>query len=177
MAISLKVKNHTGSESGATFKADLTGDMATIETEANRIAAAVDPEHNTDGTHSDVHADAVSVGGKVAGNGAVAAALISGDTISLGGVQRTSWPTATPGSSGQVLQTGAIALRGRDGVTVTHNIGSTNYMVKVMLVGVDAQRVGVVSYVKAANTVTIYNTGEGSRYHAPLSADIEISHQ
>ena len=143
----------------------------------DKIDTAVGKEHNPDGTHKVIQTDAVRVGGKPAAAGEVAAPLLTGDAITLGGVQRTSWPTATPGSSGQVVQTGSVALRGRDGVTVAHNIGSTNYMVKVTPVGIDAKAVGEISYVKASNTVTIYNTGEGSQYHAPISADIEISQQ
>ena len=102
------------------------------------------------------------------------ASRVDADTIVLGAVAKTAWPTATP-ASGEVLLTGAIALRGLDGVTVTHSNGDLLYQVKTNPTGATAAQVGQISYVKSANTVVIYNTGKGSQYHQPLSADIEIS--
>ncbi len=107
--------------------------------------------------------------------GAVSANSVSSPIIVLGGIAKTVWPSGVPGSSGQVLQTGSVALAGMDGVTVTHNVGSLLYLVKVLPTGTDGKDVGEITYVKAANTVTIYNTGEGSQYNSMISADIEIS--
>lgn len=67
--------------------------------------------------------------------------------------------------------TSTVTLAGQDGVTVTHNRGNTNYLVKTLPTGVGALgRIGDISYVKAANTVVIYNSGHGG-----FPADIELS--
>lgn len=96
---------------------------------------------------------------------------ITADSITLGGVSRSTWPSAVAGSNGQVFQTGSITLNGQDGVTVTHNRGNTSYLVKVSPTGITAiNKVGDIVYVKAANTVAIYNSGQSN-----LAADIELS--
>lgn len=64
---------------------------------------------------------------------------------------------------------GAVTLNGIDGVTIVHNKGNTNYVLTVLPTGVNAQDVGDISYVKAANTVVVYNTGRPR-----LAADYEV---
>jgi len=91
--------------------------------------------------------------------------------ITLGGVGKTVWPSAVAGSNGAVIQSGAITLLCQDGVTVTHNHGSTSYLVKTNVTGLgNLGRIGDIAYVKAANTVVIYNSGISG-----ISADVEIS--
>ncbi len=91
--------------------------------------------------------------------------------LTLGGVSRDAWPTAVAGSNGNVFMSGAVTLAGQDGVTVTHNKGNTSYLVKTMPTGTGGLgRIGDISYVKAANTVVIYNSGHGG-----FTADIELS--
>lgn len=65
---------------------------------------------------------------------------------------------------------GAVTLNGIDGVTITHNKGNTNYVLKVLPTGANAQDMGDISYVKAANTVVVYNTGRPR-----LAADFELT--
>ncbi|HBE45747.1 MAG TPA: hypothetical protein DDW17_10000 [Deltaproteobacteria bacterium] len=91
--------------------------------------------------------------------------------VFLGGVGKTAWPSAVPGSNGEVFMTGTVTLAGQNGVTVTHNKGDTNYVVKVMPkdVGIFGL-VGDIAIVKAANTCVIYNSGIGN-----IAADIELS--
>jgi len=55
-----------------------------IDTEAARVAAKLDPQHHANGTHSNVTADSVSA-----------------PSMTLGGVQRGTWPT--PGSASVAL--------------------------------------------------------------------------
>jgi len=99
---------------------------------------------------------------------AVASASIGADGLQLG---KTVWPSAVAGSNGAVIQSGAITLLGQDGVTVTHNHGSTSYLVKTNVTGLgNLGRIGDIAYVKAANTVVIYNSGISG-----ISADVEIS--
>lgn len=70
-----------------------------------------------------------------------------------------------------VFKSGTVTLAGQDGVTVTHNRGSASYLVKVHPTGTSSLgRIGDITYVKAANTVVIYNTGHGG-----FAADYEIS--
>ena len=91
--------------------------------------------------------------------------------ITLGGIGKTEWPSAVAGSNGAVIQSGAVTLLGQDGVTVTHNHGSTSYLVKTNVTGLgNLGRIGDIAYVKAANTVVIYNSGISG-----ISADVEIS--
>ncbi len=75
------------------------------------------------------------------------------------------------GSNGNVFYSGSATLAGQDGVTVTHNKGNTSYLVKTLPTGTGGLgRIGDISYVKAANTVVIYNSGHGG-----FPADIELS--
>lgn len=90
--------------------------------------------------------------------------------MTLGGVTRTAWPGAAGATNGEVIQSGALTLNGANGVTLTHNHGNTSYLVKVVPTGQSTGQVGEVSVVKAANTVTVYNTGR-----AGLPADFELS--
>lgn len=90
--------------------------------------------------------------------------------LTLGGVNRASWPTATTGANGNVVLSGAVTLGGLGGVTLIHNKGDTNYLVKILPTGSVAGDVGEISYVKAANTVTIYNSGRSGN-----PADFELS--
>lgn len=91
--------------------------------------------------------------------------------LTLGGVSKTAWPTAVAGSNGNVFYSGSITLGGQDGVTVVHNKGDTNYIVKVMPKTLDALgHVGDIAVVKSANSCVIYNSGIGN-----ISVDIELS--
>jgi hypothetical protein len=91
--------------------------------------------------------------------------------LTLGGVTRTTWPTAVAGSNGNVFMSGATVLNGQNGATITHNKGDTNYLVKAMPKDVGTfGLVGEISVVKAANTCVLYNSGIAS-----ISADIELS--
>jgi len=91
--------------------------------------------------------------------------------LTLGGVSRDSWPTAVAGSNGNVFFSGSVTLAGQDGVTVTHGKGDTSYLVKTLPTGIGGLgRIGDISYLKAANTVVIYNSGHGG-----FTADIELS--
>lgn len=90
--------------------------------------------------------------------------------VYLGGVGKSAWPTATAGGNGAVVLSGAVVLAGADGVTITHNKGDANYLIKVLPTGSAPGRAGEISYIKAANTCTVYNSGE-----ARLAADFELS--
>ena len=59
-----------------------------------------------------------------------------------------------------LIASGAATLGGQAGVTVTHNYGSTSYVVSVMPTGATPGGVGELSVVRAANTVAIYNSGQ-----------------
>lgn len=59
-----------------------------------------------------------------------------------------------------LVASGACTLAGQAGVTVTHNHGSTAYVVSVMPSGSAPGAVGELSVVRAANTAVIYNSGE-----------------
>lgn len=72
--------------------------------------------------------------------------------------------------TGALLLNGSITLNGVDGVTITHNKGNTNYLLKIMPNGSNPGDVGEISYVKAANTVVIYNSGRPR-----IAADYELS--
>jgi len=74
------------------------------------------------------------------------------------------------GVHGTVVVVGTVTLNGVDGVTITHNQGHTNYVLTVLPTGANAQDVGEISYVKAANTVVVYNTGQPR-----LAADYELT--
>ncbi|HOL44636.1 MAG TPA: hypothetical protein PK659_10315 [Methanothrix sp.] len=98
-------------------------------------------------------------------------AHVYADAISLGGVERNSWPTAVAGSNGNVFLSGSVTLAGQDGVTVTHNKGDTNYLIKVTPTTLNALgMLGDIAVVKSANTVVIYNSGIGG-----ITANIELS--
>lgn len=65
---------------------------------------------------------------------------------------------------------GSVALNGADGVTITHNRGDTKYLLNITPTGSAPGDVGEISYAKAANTCTIYNTGRPR-----IAADYELS--
>ena len=90
--------------------------------------------------------------------------------ITIGGVNKTAWPTVTTGANGNVILTGSVTLAGSSGVTVTHNRGSAAYLIKLSLTGNRPQDAGEISYVKAANTCVIYNSGISG-----IVADFELS--
>ncbi len=73
-------------------------------------------------------------------------------------------------TDGYVFYNGSITLDGQNGVTVTHNKGNTNYIVKVMPKDNSLGMIGEISVIKSANTCVIYNTGIGS-----IAADVELS--
>jgi len=73
-------------------------------------------------------------------------------------------------TDGYVFYNGSITLDGQNGVTITHNRGNTNYIVKVMPKDNRLGMIGEISVVKAANTCVVYNTGIGS-----IAADVELS--
>jgi hypothetical protein len=54
-----------------------------------------------------------------------------------------------------------LTLNGLDGATYTHNIGHTNYAATITALGTGSTKVGDISYVKANNTLTVYNSGFG----------------
>ncbi len=91
--------------------------------------------------------------------------------ITLGGVEKTAWPSGVAGSNGNVIMSGSITLAGQDGVTVTHNKGDTSYLVKITPKEINSLgHIGDIAVVKAANTCTIYNSGVGN-----IGADVELS--
>ena len=77
MSIELLLKSVAAAVSGTNLRTQLIADSTAIESEVNRIGAAVDPQHNADGTHSNVSATSVSA-----------------PSITLGGVQRSTWPAS-----------------------------------------------------------------------------------
>jgi len=88
----------------------------------------------------------------------------AGKILTSDGSGKASWTDNS-------IQSGTITLQGQDGVTVTHNHGSTSYLVKTNVTGLgNLGRIGDIAYVKAANTVVIYNSGISG-----ISADVEIS--
>ncbi len=178
---------------GAFLRWNLSGDG--LENATNFTARTITPE--TTGTYdlgsaskkwANVHADKLYVtaiesnftartitpettGTYDLGSASKKWANVHADQITLGGVGKTVWPSAVAGSNGAVIQSGAITLLGQDGVTVTHNHGSTSYLVKTNVTGLgNLGRIGDIAYVKAANTVVIYNSGISG-----ISADVEIS--
>ena len=77
MSIELLLKSVAAAVSGTNLRTQLIADSTATESEVNRIGAAVDPQHNADGTHSNVSATSVSA-----------------PSITLGGVQRSTWPAS-----------------------------------------------------------------------------------
>jgi len=91
--------------------------------------------------------------------------------LTLGGSMRESWPMAVAGSNGNVFYSGFAPTGGMDGITISHFKGDTNYLLKVLPRGLEGLgKYGEISYVKAANTCTVYNTG-----NAGLLFDFEFS--
>lgn len=84
MSIALQTITMSDHPSGPTVISTLKTDASTIQTEANRVALKVDPQHKADGNHGIVTADSVTT-----------------PSVTLGGVQRTTWPAA--GSATQSL--------------------------------------------------------------------------
>lgn len=72
--------------------------------------------------------------------------------------------------NGSITINGTVTLNGMNGVTITHNKGNINYLLKIMPNGSNPGDVGEISYVKAANTVTVYNSGLPR-----IPADYELS--
>jgi len=83
---------------------------------------------------------------------------------------KTALLTALATIDGYVFYNSSVTLDGQNGVTVTHNRGNTNYIVKVMPKDMTLGMVGEISVVKSANTCVIYNSGIGN-----IAADVEIS--
>lgn len=77
MATSLKLKNVGASVEGPTLRSMLVADSTATENELNRIAPMVDAQHSSTGAHLDVTANSVSA-----------------PSITLGGVQRSTWPSS-----------------------------------------------------------------------------------
>ncbi len=95
------------------------------------------------------------------------------NSLTLGGVTRTAWPSAASGHFGQVVYGGAVTLNGTTGVTVTHNLNlsptATAYIVVIQCNDVTKLgQIGDVAYTKSANSVLIKNSGNA------ISADIAI---
>lgn len=96
------------------------------------------------------------------------------NSLSLGGVTRSSWPSAASGAFGQVVYGGSVTLNGTSGVTVTHNLNltptPTAYMVIVQCNDVaKLELIGGIAYTKTATNVVIKNSG-----NTGVSADICI---
>jgi hypothetical protein len=83
---------------------------------------------------------------------------------------KTALLTALATIDGYVFYNSSVTLDGQNGITVVHNKGDTNYLVKVMPKDVVFGLVGDISVVKAANACVIYNSGISG-----IAADIELS--
>jgi hypothetical protein len=153
MSIILQLKSVASAISGSALRSLLIADALTAETEINRHSLVVDAQHNSDGSHANITANSLTT-----------------PSVTLGGVTKTAWPTSTAGSTGTVVISGATTLNGVSGVTITHNKGDLNYLVKVTPTGISQGDTGEISYVKSANTVAVYNTGRPR-----LAADFELS--
>lgn len=93
----------------------------------------------------------------------------SAEAIAGEDTERAVTPSAL--AAALVVHSETITLEGMAGKTVTHNKGDTSYHVRTEVSGLDAVgRVGEISYVKAANTVVIYNSGP-----AGYSCDVVIA--
>ena len=135
---------------------DVALDVHKVNPDAHTVQNVMEPATNNTGR--------VGASGKNYAAGYFAA-------LYLGGVAKSTWPSAVAGSNGEVILSGAVTLLGEDGVTVTHNKGDVNYLVKTNVTGLgNLGRIGDIAYVKAANTVVIYNSGISG-----ISADVEIS--
>ena len=93
----------------------------------------VDIEHNTDGTHK-------------------AAALSSGLAALTPAQFREAMDSAC-------FSRGTSAFVGPAGVTITHNLNTTDYHVIIEPSASPGGLLGEISYTKSANTVVIYNSG------------------
>lgn len=94
------------------------------------------------------------------------------NSLALGGVVRSSWPSASSGAFGQVVYGGSVTLNGSSGVTITHNLNlapaPTAYLVIVQCNDVaKLGLIGEIAYTKTATTVLIINSGN-------ITADICI---
>jgi hypothetical protein len=102
-------------------------------TKADTLNRRADVEHNTDGTHK-------------------AAALSSG-IAALTAVQVRELLDAA------CFYRGTSAFAGPNGVTITHNLNTTDYHVIIEPTAAPGGLLGEISYTKSANTVVIYNSG------------------
>ncbi len=96
------------------------------------------------------------------------------NSLALGGVARSSWPSASSGAFGQVVYGGSVTLNGSAGVTVTHNLNltptPTAYLVIVQCNDVTKLGlVGEIAYTKTVTNVLIKNSGNTN-----ITADICI---
>jgi hypothetical protein len=145
MTISLETKNHTGNESGPTVYNDSKSDSLIIETEANRVADAVDPEHNSDGTHGDINAESVKVQGVNIG------ATDSGTATSVGALDITQ--------TGKGWGTNVFAT----GHTVTYQSGGNDAVADITANDADSLTLAGGSAAPDASTpFSIYGNGDPS---------------
>lgn len=78
---------------------------------------------------------------------------------------------AAQNASSIAFQSGSVTTDGSFGVTITHDKGDLNYTPKATIIGTAAQamKAGEISFVMAANTVVVYNTGD------PVTIQYELS--
>lgn len=130
----------------------------------------LEDDKNADTTSLDARLDVVE-GGRSAANPWT---QIYTEGLYLGGVLRTSWPTASSGSFGQVVYGGSVTLNGTAGITVNHGLTltptSTAYQVIITCNDyTKLGKIGEIAYTKSATSVIIYNSGE-----ANITCDISI---
>lgn len=159
--------------------------LPTFATEANELAAAVNSNAATASTKAmeaaasagtasakatEASGSATTANAKAGeANASAVSAAASVGTASSAAATAVAARDAAIAASG-VFASGEVTLNGIDGVTITHNRGSTSYLVKVSPIGSAPGDAGEISVVKASNTCTIYNTGRPR-----LVADYEIS--
>lgn len=96
MSFTSQLKNVAQSVMGSIFRSALITDMTNAEAEINRIGAKVDPQHDANGNHKSVVTDTMQA-----------------QSITLGGVQRNTWPDPGPGAAAldDVLKNGFQSSR------------------------------------------------------------------
>jgi hypothetical protein len=83
---------------------------------------------------------------------------------------KTTLSTELALADGYVFYNGSITLDGQNGVTITHNRGNINYIVKIMPKDMTLGMIGDIAVIKAANSCVVFNTGISG-----IAADVEIS--
>lgn len=141
--LNLKVKDHLGNESGPTFYSDIVADILDIQTEANRKQTQIDAEHNSDGTHGDITADSVKVGGVNIG------ATDAGTATSVGALDITQ--------TGKLWATNVFST----GHTVTYQSGGNDAVADIASNDADSLTLaGGSAAPDAATPYSIYGNGD-----------------